>query len=74
MSHKDQRELAALPDEIEALEREQTQLVALMSSPDYHLRGAEQIRADRRRSEEIETLLLERFARWEQLEQARGGG
>ncbi|HUI61372.1 MAG TPA: ATP-binding cassette domain-containing protein [Steroidobacteraceae bacterium] len=74
MSYKDQRELASLPDEIEALEREQVGLVTLMSSPDYHLRGAEQIRADRRRSEEIESELLEKFARWERLEQARGGG
>jgi ATP-binding cassette subfamily F protein uup len=70
LSYKDQRELASLPDEIEALEREQSELNALMSSPDYHRRGAEQIRADRRRSEELETTLLAKFARWEALENA----
>jgi ATP-binding cassette subfamily F protein uup len=71
LSYKDQRELAALPDEIEALEREQSELNALMSSADYHRRGPEQIREDRRRSAEIEALLLAKFARWEALEEAR---
>ena len=71
LSYKDQRELAALPDEIEALEREQTELNALMGNSEYHRRGAQQIREDRRRSEEIEALLLAKFARWESLEEAR---
>jgi ATP-binding cassette subfamily F protein uup len=71
LSYKDQRELAALPDEIEALEREQSQLTALMSGPDYHRRGTQQIRDDRLRSEAIEALLLAKFARWESLEEAR---
>jgi ATP-binding cassette subfamily F protein uup len=71
LSYKDQRELASLPDEIEALEREQSQLNALMSGPDYHRRGPQQIRDDRRRSDEIEALLVARFERWETLEEAR---
>jgi ATP-binding cassette subfamily F protein uup len=71
LSFKDQRELAALPDEIEALEREQSELNTLMSSPDYHRRGPQQIRDDRLRSEAIEALLLTKFARWESLEEAR---
>ncbi|MBS0420892.1 MAG: ATP-binding cassette domain-containing protein [Proteobacteria bacterium] len=71
LSYKDQRELAALPDEIEALEREQSELNALMSTPDYHRRGPQQIREDRARSEQIEALLLAKFDRWESLEQAR---
>jgi ATP-binding cassette subfamily F protein uup len=71
LSYKDQRELASLPDEIEALEREQSQLNALMSGPDYHRRGAQQIRDDRRRSDEIEALLVTKFERWEFLEEAR---
>jgi ABC transport system ATP-binding/permease protein len=71
LSYKDQRELAVLPDEIEALEREQSQLTALMSSPEYHRRGAQQIRDDRLRIDAIEALLLAKFARWENLEEAR---
>jgi ATP-binding cassette subfamily F protein uup len=71
LSYKDQRELASLPDEIEALEREQSELNALMSGPEYHRRGAQQIREDRRRSDEIEALLVTKFERWEFLEEAR---
>ncbi|HEY8506759.1 MAG TPA: ABC transporter ATP-binding protein, partial [Steroidobacteraceae bacterium] len=70
-SYKEERELAALPGEIEALEQEQMQLNERMSQPDYHTQGAERIREDRRRAEEIEALLLEKFARWEELEAAR---
>ena len=66
LSYKDQRELAALPDEIEALEREQSELNTLMSSPDYHRRGPDKMREDRLRSEQIEALLLTKFERWEQ--------
>jgi ATP-binding cassette subfamily F protein uup len=71
LSYKDQRELELLPGEIEALEHEQSQLTALMSAPDYHRRGAQQMRDDKRRGEEIEALLLDKFARWETLEEAR---
>jgi ATP-binding cassette subfamily F protein uup len=68
LSYKDQRELATLPDEIEALELEQTEITARMAEPDYHRLGAEQLRADRKRLETLETLLMEKFARWESLE------
>jgi ATP-binding cassette subfamily F protein uup len=71
LSYKEQRELAALPEEIEALEREQTELTARMASADYHRQGAEKIREDRKRLDEIETLLLDKFARWEALEELR---
>jgi len=70
LSYKDQRELAALPDEIEALEREQSELNTLMSSPDYHRRGPAKMREDRLRSEQIEALLVTKFERWESLEQS----
>jgi len=71
LGHKEQRELTSLPGEIEALEREQSDLTTRMSAPDYHLEGAPQIRADRRRLEEIEALLLAKFERWEALEAER---
>jgi ATP-binding cassette subfamily F protein uup len=71
LSYKEERELATLPQEIEALEQEQAQIVTKQSQPGYHREGAQQMRADQRRAEEIETLLLEKFARWEALEEAR---
>jgi ABC transport system ATP-binding/permease protein len=70
LSYKDERELAALPLLIEALEREQLEVTARMSLPDYHRLDAEQLRSDRRRIEELEALLQEKFARWEALEKA----
>jgi ATP-binding cassette subfamily F protein uup len=71
LSYKEERELAALPEEIEALEREQTELIARMSEPDYHRLGGERLRGDRRRLAELEELLLARFARWGSLEEQR---
>ena len=71
LGYKEQRELTSLPGEIEALEQEQTAITTRMSAPDYHLQGAPQIRADRKRLEEIEALLLAKFERWEALEAER---
>jgi ABC transport system ATP-binding/permease protein len=71
LSYKEERELAELPAQIEALEREQTELTAAMSAPEYHRLGAERLRADRNRLEQLEALLLERFERWELLEEQR---
>jgi ABC transport system ATP-binding/permease protein len=71
LGYKEQRELAALPDEIETLEREQTELTTRMSAADYHRQDRERLRADRARLEELEALLLEKFARWEWLEEQR---
>jgi ABC transport system ATP-binding/permease protein len=71
LSYKEQRELAALPEEIEALEREQNEINSRMSSAEYHKQAGTQIKEDRRRLDEIEALLLEKFARWEVLEELR---
>ncbi|GAB4471115.1 MAG: ATP-binding cassette domain-containing protein [Burkholderiaceae bacterium] len=68
LGFKEQRELESLPAEIEALEREQSELIAAMGSPDYHKRGADAIRADRARAEAIERLLAEKYERWATLE------
>jgi len=74
MSFKEQRELDALPAEIDALEQEQHALTARVSSADYHKQGAEAIKADRLRAEDIERLLAEKFARWEALDQKVAAG
>ena len=71
LSYKEERELAALPEEIDSLEHEQTELTARMSAPDYHRLGGERLRGDRKRLAELEELLLEKFARWESLEEQR---
>ena len=71
MSYKDLRELEALPGEIEALEREQSELNARMGSGEYHRQGQQVMRDDVKRAGEIEELLLAKFARWEALEEVR---
>ena len=71
LSYKDERELAALPELIVSLEHEQAALTARMSEPDYHRLGVEQLRGDRSRLAELEELLLQKFARWETLEEQR---
>ena len=71
LSYKEERELAALPGEIEALEHEQAALTTHMSAPEYHRLGGERLRGDRKRLGDLEQLLLEKFSRWETLEELR---
>ena len=74
LTFKEKRELEALPAELEALEREQLALTDLMSTADYHKRGADAIRADRQRATEIERLLALKFERWGELDAKASGG
>jgi ATP-binding cassette subfamily F protein uup len=68
LSFAERRELEALPDEIEALEREQHTLTERMCLPDYHREGAEKMKADRARAGEIEHALAGKFERWGELD------
>jgi ATP-binding cassette subfamily F protein uup len=68
LSFKEQRELDALPAELEALEQEQHALTAKMSAPDYHRQDVAMQKADRARAEEIEHTMTERFERWAELD------
>ncbi len=69
LSFKEQRELAAIPADIEALEQEQQSLTTRMSNADYHKQGAVAISADGKRAGEIEQLLTKKYQRWEVLDQ-----
>ena len=71
LGYKDQRELEALPKQIEALETEQSALLARMSGAQYHQSGAATVRADSARAGEMEQEMARKFARWEQLEELR---
>jgi ATP-binding cassette subfamily F protein uup len=68
LSFNEQRELAALPAELEALESEQALLLARMSAADYYLSSARQMATDAERAAELERLLEDRMARWTVLE------
>ena len=73
LGYMEGRELMALPEQIETLEREQSEITARMSEPAYHTRGPERIRADAQRLKDIECELAAKYARWEALE-ARSSG
>jgi len=68
LTYKETRELEALPKEIEALEAEQKALHAKMSEPEYYKQPPEELRANQRRVNEIEDLLLAKLERWHELE------
>ncbi|MDE2338692.1 MAG: ABC transporter ATP-binding protein, partial [Gammaproteobacteria bacterium] len=61
-----------LPGQIEALEREQAEIGARLSQPDYHNGGVERIRADGERLNSLTAELERCYARWEELEARRG--
>ena len=73
LTFAERRELDALPDAIEALEREQHALTERMSRPDYHREGGERIKADRARAAEIEHALAAKFERWAELDSRTEG-
>jgi len=72
LSYKDQRALAMLPGEIEALEHEQRTLAERMAGPDYGRTPPAEIAADGQRVAEIEELLMQKLERWEALEAEAG--
>ncbi len=68
LSYKEERELAALPGDIETLEMEQRSLADSLCAPDYPHSDAARVTKDGARMAEIEALLMQKLERWEQLE------
>ena len=68
LSFKEKRDLTALPAEIEALENEQREITGRMSRSNYHESSVDQIKADRKRVEQIEHQIASKFELWSALE------
>lgn len=68
LSFKEQRELESLPAEIEMLEQEQSDIQSKFAQGDIFKQAPEQVKQLQNRLDEIETLMLEKLARWEALE------
>ena len=68
LTYKERQELDALPARIESLESEQTQLYAEMADPAVYQSGGDEVTRRTARLAEIEQLLDELYARWEELE------
>ena len=70
LSFKEARELEALPQSIEALEKEKAEILAVLSSPEFYARNDPgQVTATNARLEAVEDDLLEKYDRWMELEQ-----
>jgi ATP-binding cassette subfamily F protein uup len=67
-SYKEQLELEQLPARIEALEEEQRRLQAAVSDADFYKKPAGEIHETLGRLEELETLLLDAYTRWDALD------
>ncbi|MBM4298181.1 MAG: ATP-binding cassette domain-containing protein, partial [Deltaproteobacteria bacterium] len=75
LTYKEQRELAALPGQIEALEKEQAELHARMGEADFYRQPSAQITATMERIETVKTVLEACYERWQALESlALGAG
>ena len=68
LSWKDAQELAALPEQIRALEEEQTGVTARLSDGTLYVTQANEAKRLQARMVEIETALETLLARWEALE------
>jgi ATP-binding cassette subfamily F protein uup len=67
-SYNEERELASLPQRIEALEAEQEALHERMGDPGFYQQDSEHIAAATARLAELEAELEQAYARWEALE------
>jgi ATP-binding cassette subfamily F protein uup len=67
-SYKEQKELAALPARIEALELEQRRLNAALAAPDFYKSPGATISTTMARLEAIQQELLDAYARWDELD------
>jgi ATP-binding cassette subfamily F protein uup len=73
LSFKEKRELEGLPEEIEALEREQGELYTAMADPAFYQDAGKEVVRTTGRLAELERLIDERLSRWEALETIREG-
>jgi len=68
LTYKEQRELTALPERIEALEAEQAEINARMSEAEFYRQGNEKITATMARLEAVKSELETCYVRWQELE------
>ncbi len=73
LTYKEQRELERLPATIEALEREQAELLAAVAAPDFYKTGAEAIQVALARQEVVAAELHTAYERWHALEERTAG-
>lgn len=70
LSWREARELEALPEKLEAMEKEQASIINAMSAFDYHSKSVEDIKADKLRLEELEKSIADGWTRWDEIGRA----
>ena len=68
MSHKEKKELEALPKRIEVLEAEQAALHETMADPSFYNKPAAEIAEANAKLAARDVILKQSYARWEELE------
>ncbi len=72
LGYKEQRELDALPGEIEQLEAERETIEKALSDPALYQENPEQVSVFSARMQELDSILEEKYAYWDELEEKRG--
>ncbi len=68
LSYKEQQELTALPERIDGMEAEIAALHEAMAQPAYYQKPGDQIAADQKRLDQLDTELASAYRRWEELD------
>ncbi|WP_438263576.1 ABC transporter C-terminal domain-containing protein [Acidithiobacillus ferrooxidans] len=68
MSYKENQELAALPAQIEALEKEEGEIAAMLALPEIY-QNPERLREVQARADVVSASLTKAYGRWEVLEE-----
>ncbi|MES9881756.1 MAG: ABC transporter ATP-binding protein, partial [Sedimenticola sp.] len=68
LSYKDQRELGALPQRLEQLEKGVDQLQEAMSDPGFYQQTPDEMALANEQLQSLELELAEAYKRWEELE------
>jgi ABC transport system ATP-binding/permease protein len=68
---KQQKELEELPQIIETLEKEREELFHAMGDPDLYKKDKSELAIRKERLETVKKLLMDSYARWEELEQLK---
>jgi ATP-binding cassette subfamily F protein uup len=74
LSYKERRELEALPEKIESLEAERSQLHAAINDPDFYKQPGDKIAAAIGRLQALASEIEASYARWQALEAAAAAG
>ncbi len=74
LSYQETRELSALPEKIDLLEKEQSSITLRLSDPAFYRNSPDQARDLQMRFSALEDELARYFARWEELESKQSAG